>query len=319
MTNDECRTTNVECPRCGGDQWVPAPPECCVEVQCAECAYPNEHGPPGLTFVTSLTSLSLPVSQSPGLRLWLPAVHTLSQNRTKGRHWSQAYRARKGEAAALFDAFSTVHDTAWPGAEMLHEARRVLALIATGQDVRRIRKPSFTRPAGSARLVIVYTRVTVSPLDAENWCGSTKGLTDCLKYALPGLLPDDAPEFVEIVHRQQKCVKRCEEGTWVEMGDEPGQALAVSAMLPDAAGLLPCPFCGSRAELAIMHGGRECVRCTKCFTEGPPAWRPTLDYGGKRPDFESTKTERSRVAAMRWNQRVNAQSQATNPAPDGSR
>lgn len=50
MTNDECRTTNVECPRCGGDQWVPAPPECCVEVQCAECAYPNEHGPVVLRF-----------------------------------------------------------------------------------------------------------------------------------------------------------------------------------------------------------------------------------------------------------------------------
>lgn len=156
----------------------------------------------------------------PSLRLWLPAVHTLSQNRTKGRHWAQVYRARKGEAAALFDALSTVHDTAWPGAEMLHEARRVLALIATGKDVREIRKPAFTRPAGSARLVIVYTRVTVSPLDAENWCSSTKGLTDCLKYALPGLLPDDAPEFVEIVHRQQKCAKRCEEGTWVEMGDD---------------------------------------------------------------------------------------------------
>lgn len=160
----------------------------------------------------------------PSLRLWLPAVHTLSQNRTKGRHWAQAYRARKGEAKALLKA---LEEGWWRRPEhtrdffdQVKEAKRVLALIATGQDVRRIRKPAFTRPAGSARLVIVYTRVTVSPLDAENWCGSTKGLTDCLKYALPGLLPDDAPEFVEIVHRQEKCVKRCEEGTWVELGDD---------------------------------------------------------------------------------------------------
>lgn len=151
------------------------------------------------------------------LRLWLPAVHTLSQNRTKGRHWSQSYRARKGEAAALLDALSMVPDEAWPGAAMLAEACRVLGLLALGQDARKIRKPSFTRPAGSPRLVIAYTRVTTRPLDAENWCGSTKGMTDCLKYALPGLLPDDAPEFVEIVHRQVKCAKRCEEGMWVEL------------------------------------------------------------------------------------------------------
>lgn len=155
-----------------------------------------------------------------GLRLWLPEVHTLSLNRTKGRHWAQSYRARKGEAAALFDALSTVHDLDWPGAAMLHEARRVLALLAAGQDVRKIRLPVFPRP--TRRLGIVYTRVTVKPLDAENWCGSTKGMTDCLKYAFPGLLPDDAPEFVEIVHRQERVRRQCEEGTWVEMRLEAG-------------------------------------------------------------------------------------------------
>ncbi len=150
-----------------------------------------------------------------GLRLWLPEVHTLSLNRTKGRHWSQSYRARKGEAAALWQGFSCWSEDAWPGRDMLREGQRVLALIASGQDVREIRLPVFPRPL--RRLVILYTRVTVKPLDAENWCGSTKGMTDCLKYAFPGLLPDDAPEFVEIVHRQVKCAKRCEEGTWVEM------------------------------------------------------------------------------------------------------
>lgn len=184
----------------GGPQWNPAP-----------------QSPTGRMFVTGLSAAHLKVSQSPGLRLWLPAVHTLSQNRTKGRHWSQSYRARKGEAAALLDALSQVPDAAWPGAVMLGEACRVLGLLALGQDARKIRKPLFTRPADSPRLVLYYTRVTTRPLDAENWCGSTKGMTDCLKYALPGLLPDDAPEFVEIVHKQVKCAKRCEEGTWVEL------------------------------------------------------------------------------------------------------
>lgn len=158
---------------------------------------------------------SLPVSSSPGLRLWLPEVHTLSLNRTKGRHWSQSYRARKGEAAALLEALGQVAESAWPGMAMLREGCRVLGLLALGQDVRKIRLPVFPRP--TQRLEIVYTRVTVKPLDAENWCGSTKGMTDCLKYAFPGLLPDDAPEFVEIVHRQVRVRRKCEEGTWVEL------------------------------------------------------------------------------------------------------
>ena len=154
------------------------------------------------------------------LRLWLAAVHTESQNRTKGRHWAKSYRARKGEAGALFDALSIVHDVALPGGAMLHEARRVLALIAAGQDVRKIRKPDFTCPADAPRLVITYTRVSTRPLDAENWSGSTKGMTDCLKYAFPGLMPDDAPEFVEIRHLQERCGRRCEEGTWVVLAHD---------------------------------------------------------------------------------------------------
>jgi hypothetical protein len=153
----------------------------------------------------------------PSLRLWLGAVHTESQNRTKGRHWSQSYRARKVEAGALWQALTTVPDESWPGGKMLAEGRRVLALIAAGADVRKIRKPSFTRPAGAGKLVITYTRVSTRPLDAENWSGSTKGMTDCLRYAFPGLLPDDAPEFVEIRHLQERCAKRCEQGTWVEI------------------------------------------------------------------------------------------------------
>lgn len=150
------------------------------------------------------------------MRLWLPGLHTVSQNRTKGRGWIVSYKARKVEALALHEALPP--GSVWPGLPMLREGRRVLALIAAGKDVRQIVLPAFTRAAGAPKLVITYTRVTTKPLDAENWCGSTKGMTDCLKYAFPGLLPDDAPEFVEILHKQERCRTRDEEGTWVEMG-----------------------------------------------------------------------------------------------------
>ena len=114
-----------------------------------------------------------------GLRLWLPAVHTLSQNRTKGRHWSQSYQARKHEAAALLEAMGQASESHWPGQAMLREACRVLGLLAMGQDARKIRKPSFTRTEGAGRLVIVYTRVTTRPLDAENWSGSVPQASQC--------------------------------------------------------------------------------------------------------------------------------------------
>lgn len=156
-----------------------------------------------------------PPAAAKSLRLWLPGLHTVSQNRTKGRGWIVSYKARKVEALALHEALPT--GSVWPGLPMLREGRRVLALIAAGKDVRQIVLPAFTRAAGSPKLVITYTRVTTKPLDAENWCGSTKGMTDCLKYAFPGLLPDDAPEYVEILHKQERCRTRDEEGTWIEL------------------------------------------------------------------------------------------------------
>lgn len=153
------------------------------------------------------------------LRLWLPSLHTKSQNQTRGAHWAKSYKARRGEAGALAAAIRAVAARKVAGVwwMQLEEAVRVLALISAGVDVRKIRKPSFTCPEDAPRLVITYTRVSTKPLDAENWTGSTKGMTDCLRYALPGLMKDDAPEFVEIRHLQVRCAKRCEEGTWVEL------------------------------------------------------------------------------------------------------
>lgn len=71
--------------------------------------------------------------------------------------------------------------------------------------------------AGSGRVVIRYERVTTAPLDAENFAGSTKALTDCLRSAFPDLIADDSPEFVEIIHIQRRCARKDEEGTWVEV------------------------------------------------------------------------------------------------------
>lgn len=43
-------TDQTKCPRCGCVDVVPALPESCVEVQCAECSYPNEDGPVVMLF-----------------------------------------------------------------------------------------------------------------------------------------------------------------------------------------------------------------------------------------------------------------------------
>lgn len=70
------------------------------------------------------------------------------------------------------------------------------------------------KPAVPARLRI--ERVTASAfLDDENFSAGTKALTDCLRYAFPAVLIDDAPGYVVMEWVQTKCGKKCEEGTWV--------------------------------------------------------------------------------------------------------
>lgn len=70
---------------------------------------------------------------------------------------------------------------------------------------------------GGRRTVIRYVRVTCAPLDSENFTGSTKGLTDCLRTAFPEWIPDDSPEYVIIEHVQRRCATHDEEGTLVEL------------------------------------------------------------------------------------------------------
>lgn len=155
-------------------------------------------------------------ARKPMLRLWLPALHTVSQNRTKGRGWIVTYKARQAEAGALAAALPG-------GDEGSQFARRVLAGIAMGVPVKTIK--TWKKTALSAECLVMstgkprltYTRVTCSTLDTENFCGSTKGMTDCLRYAFPWWLPDDRPEDVEILHKQERCATRDEEGTWVEL------------------------------------------------------------------------------------------------------
>ena len=160
-------------------------------------------------------------SQSlPTLRLWLPGYHTPSLNVTKGVHWS-VYRRHKLEAAR------EVLKALVASSPVYALARRILLLLSQGGTkaaVRKLRGPATPQTVtGLTRLT--YTRVTCQPLDAENHVGSTKGLTDCLVSAFPGWLPDDAPEYVEILHKQERCRTQDEEGTWIELRlDQEGPA-----------------------------------------------------------------------------------------------
>lgn len=169
------------------------------------------------------------------LRLWLAGYHTPSLNVTTGKHWKVYLGLKQQAARALCDALRSTQvaskvllllDALAKGGRM--GKRGELVRAAAKQEAERSRKAavadrfilrSAATENGSVRapVVLTFTRVTCRPLDVENHCGSTKALTDCLRLAFPDLLPDDAPEFVEIVHRQVKCAKRCEEGTWVEL------------------------------------------------------------------------------------------------------
>jgi hypothetical protein len=161
-----------------------------------------------------IDSPSLPVSQSPGLRLWLPGYHTPSLNRTAGKHWAKVRRLRLGTAEALYEALRGQFLV--PGALFrVEEAKRVLSkiLLKVPLETRRGKKPE--KPKVPAWLRI--ERVACVLLDEENFKGGTKGLTDLLRYGFPSVLLDDGPGYVVMEHVQTRCAKRCEEGTWVEL------------------------------------------------------------------------------------------------------
>lgn len=159
------------------------------------------------------------------LRLWLPGYHTPSLNVTKGGHWQQYHGLKQAAARALLAALKEREDVPVKTLMVVDAIaqggrlgkRGELVRAAAKQEAERSRKAAVADRSVRAPVVLAFTRVTCQPLDVENFCGSTKALTDCLRMAFPLWLPDDAPEFVEILHRQVKCGKRCEEGTWVEL------------------------------------------------------------------------------------------------------
>lgn len=167
-------------------------------------------------------------TRAPSLRLWLPGYHTPSLNVTKGGHWKQYHGLKQAAARALLDVLKEREDI---GAKTLLVVdaiaqggklgkRGALIRLAAKQEAERARKAAKSDAAQRVPTILMFTRVTCQPLDVENFCGSTKALTDCLRLAFPAWLPDDAPEFVEIRHAQVKCGRRCEEGTWVELGEK---------------------------------------------------------------------------------------------------
>lgn len=74
-----------------------------------------------------------------------------------------------------------------------------------------------TQKGGGARAVISYRRFAVRPLDAENFAGSTKALTDALADAFREDIPDDSPEFLELQHAQERVGSQDEEGTYIQL------------------------------------------------------------------------------------------------------
>jgi hypothetical protein len=99
--------------------------------------------------------------------------------------------------------------------DLIQSAKRVLMKIAMGVrlETKRGKKPE--KPAVPSRLRI--ERVTLSLCDEDNFKGGTKGLVDCLRYAFPTVLLDDAPGYVVMEHVQTKCGSKLEQGTWVEL------------------------------------------------------------------------------------------------------
>ena len=178
------------------------------------------------------------------LRLWLPGYHTPSGNGTIGKHWSKVYKLKKAAAGHLLAAlgeteremglaekrergekkggvdsdFSCLSSFS-AAADLVAFAKRILMKIAMGVRLETKRGKKAGKPVVPAWLRI--ERVCVSVCDEDNFKGGTKGLVDCLRYAFPAVLIDDAPGYVVMEHVQTKCGKRCEEGTWVclEGGD----------------------------------------------------------------------------------------------------
>ena len=197
-------------PRSVGPSTMPRPeagPYC--SIHCCRQKHPETHPP-----------------SAPALQLWLAGYHTPSLNVTTGAHW-RTYAGLKQQAAAALLGALLDRD----GPEDLRQACLVLDALAKGgrggARGRAVKAGAMQRAASARqarpgrRLRLRYVRVTTRPLDVENFCGSTKALTDCLRLAFPDLLPDDAPEWVRIEHEQERCRHKDEEGTWVHFeGDD---------------------------------------------------------------------------------------------------
>lgn len=171
--------------------------------------------------------LEVKTAAKPVLRFWLPGYHTPSLNVTKGGHWRQYHGLKQKAAQALLDTLKECPDISTKTLLVVNALAQggklgkqgELIRLGAKQEAARSKKAAAGRQETS-RVLLTYTRVTCQPLDAENFVGSTKALTDCLRLAFPLWLPDDAPEYIEIRHTQERCRSRDEEGTWVELSPE---------------------------------------------------------------------------------------------------
>ncbi|MFZ2279316.1 MAG: hypothetical protein WAW39_16100, partial [Prosthecobacter sp.] len=163
--------------------------------------------------------MTTPAKSSFALRLWLPGYHTPSGNKTIGKHWSKVHKMRKPLAAALYEAMREI--PVRERTECHKVAYQVLTKMLMGVPLEKRKGKKPAKPTVPARLRI--ERVTLSLCDEDNFKGGTKALVDCLRYAFPTVLLDDAPGYVVMEHVQTQCGSKCEKGTWVDLaaGEEP--------------------------------------------------------------------------------------------------
>lgn len=69
------------------------------------------------------------------------------------------------------------------------------------------------------------------------------------------------------------------------------------AVLPDASGLLPCPFCGGRAELTHTWTAHYWIECQDCEAEVPGQFS-----GKEHREADHRRAAESAIDA--WNQRA---------------
>lgn len=90
--------------------------------------------------------------------------------------------------------------------------------VAERDDWSALERLRAAQETGRDRIVVRFTRFTTQPVDPDNHVGSVKAAVDCLRQAIPELLPDDNPEIIDLRIDQVRVSKKEQQGTLIEIG-----------------------------------------------------------------------------------------------------